>query len=212
MIRVFAPLRWSLLVVAVILLQGSLSGAFAGTVVLSSFEQDLSSSVGVEWTVGAQSTEFTSTGATEGSDALQINHNPGWTNNLTLNTELVAPLIAEADYMLIDVTTPPTTVWRQMFVAMQGEGLGYTTRGGGVMNNATSTWMVDLNASPFKAAAANNPSWWQIILIHQGGDGGANPISTTIDNIRFFSVPEPISSMLALLGIGAVCLTRRRAG
>ncbi|QDT68915.1 hypothetical protein MalM25_18410 [Planctomycetes bacterium MalM25] len=199
-------LRYSLVVAATCLITGT---TYAETL-LSSFEQDLTTSVGLDWTVGTSGSAYTANGTTDGSSALALTHGGGWSTYLTLDGSEHAPLVAANNYMLFDITVPDTAEWRQVFVVMQGEGLGWTQRGGDVGLGATTTYALDLNESGAKAAAAG-ATWWQTLVIVQGGDAGGGDITTTFDNIRFATqlVPEPSTAVLALFGLVAAARRRR---
>ena len=184
-----------------------------GDTLLSGFEGDLSTTVGPAWSTNL-TRSYTATGATQGATALQLTHGTGWTQDFTLDSGLVAPLVASSDKLMLDVTVPATAEWRQLFIATQGAGLGWQQRGPfDLASGATTAVTLDLLGQGFKAAAAaGDKSWWQIYFMFQGGDVGApSQITTTIDNIRFANVPEPTSAALALGGlIGAALIRRRR--
>ncbi len=183
-----------------------------GDTLLSGFEGDLTSSAGINWTTGLTHS-YTAAGATQGATAIQLTHGTGWTQNFTLDGGAVAPLVATSDKLLLDATVPATAEWRELFIVMQGDGLGWSQRGPFALTvGATTPVTLDLAAEGFKAAAAGgSQSWWQVYLIFQGGDVGApTQITTTIDNIRFSAVPEPATAALAIGGIIGVAAARRR--
>lgn len=183
-----------------------------GDTLLSGFEGDLSSSAGPTWSTGLTHS-YTAAGATQGATAIQLTHGTGWTQNFTLDGPAIAPLVATSDKFLLDATVPATAEWRQLFIVMQGDGLGWSQRGPyNLPSGATTPVTLDLAAEGFKAAAAGGgQSWWQVYLIFQGGDVGApSQIDTTIDNIRFAAVPEPATAALAIGGLIGVAACRRR--
>lgn len=188
---------------------GALAAALITTtasadILVSSFEDDLSSHVGLTWT-SDQTTSFVSNGATDGASALQIVSPDNYSFVLSLDGPAITPDYATYDNLVIDVTTPATAEWRQLILVMQGDGLNYTQVGQDVPLGTTSEITFDLSDfSPNPTA-----TWWQTVLVLQGGDSGAGNITTTIDNIRLTNVPEPAS--LAVLGLGALSLTRRRS-
>ncbi|MBL9161762.1 MAG: PEP-CTERM sorting domain-containing protein [Planctomycetaceae bacterium] len=183
-----------------------------GDTLLSGFEGDLSSSAGPAWSTGLTHS-YTAAGATQGSTAIELTHGTGWTQNFTLDGGAVAPIVASSDKLLLDATVPATAEWRQLFIVMQGAGLGWSQRGPyNLPAGATTPVSLDLAAEGFKAAAAaGDQSWWQVYLIFQGGDVGApSQITTTIDNIRFSAVPEPATAAMAIGGLISAAFIRRR--
>jgi hypothetical protein len=182
-----------------------------GDTLLSGFEGDLTSSTGLSWSTGLTHS-YTAAGATQGATAIQLTHGTGWTQNFTLDGGAIAPLVATSDKFLLDATVPATAEWRELFIVMQGDGLGWSQRGPFALPaGATTPVTLDLAAEGFKAAAAGGgQSWWQVYLIFQGGDVGAPAqINTTIDNIRFAAVPEPATAALAIGGLIGVAACRR---
>jgi hypothetical protein len=179
---------------------------------LSGFEGDLTSAAGPAWATNL-ARSYTAVGATQGATALQLTHGTGWTQDFILDGGAVAPLIAASTKFTLDATAPATSEWRQLFIVMQGAGLGWSQRGPWELPAGVTTPVtLDLQAEGFNtAAAAGDKSWWQIVLIVQGGDaGGPSQITTTIDNIRLNPVPEPATAGLAACGLFGMALVRRR--
>lgn len=186
--------------------------AAAGETLLSGFDGDLTSSLGVDWQT-SRPHAFVAEGATQGTAALEFSHDTGWTQDLVLDGGgPLAQLVAANDRLLIDATVPGSAAWRQMYVVMQGDGQGWSQHQFDLPAGATSTVTLDLQATGIKASAAGGgQTWWQLYLIFQGGDDpAASPIATTIDNVRFFAVPEPAGLPLIAAWTVAAAGTRRR--
>jgi hypothetical protein len=175
--------------------------AASGEVLLSSFEENLDSSIGVPWQVNFDpaavqlSTAYVTDGATEGIYALQVEHSTEWSMNFQLNSPDLLPLVANHDFLEIDTAPLPDAAWRQVFVVMHGGIAGGEET---VPWNATQfdldlaqggTIALDLNGTGLREGAQsllNEDAWWITWLIFQGGDtSGADRITTTFDNIRF---------------------------
>jgi hypothetical protein len=183
-----------------------------GDTLLSGFEGDLSTTLGLNWASNLTKS-YVATGVTQGATALQLTHGTGWTQDFTLDGGAAAALVAANDKFQLDATVPATAEWRELFIVMQGDGLGWTQRGPFALPaGATTPVTLDLAGDVFKSAAAGGgKSWWQVYLIFQGGDAGApSQITTTIDNIRFSAVPEPATAALAIGGLIGVAAIRRR--
>jgi hypothetical protein len=90
---------------------GTPNGEVFGQQLVSSFEGNLSSSVGGTWAgPGISRTEFVSAGATEGTSALAVHHATSWDGNNPAPLELeggmqLAQAVASHDFLLFDVTT-----------------------------------------------------------------------------------------------------------
>lgn len=180
-------------------------GARADEYQLSSFEGDLSTPLGVDWTLGsfapgAWTDDFVPTQASDGTLALQIFHNTNqWEPGLVLSTPQLIDLVSSYDTLEFDVSPSLDTGYRQVFAVMQGDGLSWAQTpefnlaiGNGVdPSNHVSINLSSPNPSDpsknWKAAAQSSPgTWWQLLIGLQGNDWtGASTISTTIDNVKF---------------------------
>lgn len=168
---------------------------FGQAQLISSFENNLSSSVGATWEgTGIPNSEYTATGATDGSSALAIHHATGWTIQAVLNGGMqLAQAAATHDFLLIDATTTDLGIagdgwspaWRQVFVVFNSNQGGWQQTqidlavAGDDGGSLTSTLILDLVASGVKAnaqafvnAGVVENSYWQLSLPMQGGDQG----------------------------------------
>jgi hypothetical protein len=168
---------------------------FCQAQLVSSFENNLSSSVGATWEgPGIPNSEFVSAGATDGTSALAIHHPTGWNIQAILKGGLpLAQDAASHDFLLIDATTTDQGVagdgwspsWRQIFVVFNSNQGGWqqsqldfpvAADDGGSL---TSTLVLDLVASGVKAnaqayvnAGGGQGAYWELFLPMQGGDQG----------------------------------------
>ena len=175
----------------------------AADTLLSGFEGNLSSSVGIDWELvdtddqtpdnqfwGSQ---FVTTGVTEGTSALELTHPAdAWQVGFRLNAGALAPLVAASDKLEFDITASPDATWRGVWVIMQGDGLSWTQAKqvdaipGQTIRASIDLAMPDVDA-PEKnwktAAAASGGTWWQIVIAIMGGDAASTETTTTLDNI-----------------------------
>jgi hypothetical protein len=162
---------------------------------ISSFENNLSSSVGATWEgPGIPNSEFVPVGATDGTSALAIHHAPGWNIQAILKGGLpLAQAAASHDFLLLDATTTDQGVagdgwspsWRQVFVVFNSNQGGWqqtqldfpvASDDGGSL---TAPLILDLVSSGVKANAqayvdsgGGQGTWWELFLPIQGGDQG----------------------------------------
>lgn len=120
---------------ALVLSATSSATLFGQAQLISSFENNLSSSVGATWEgPGIPTSEFVSAGASDGASALAIHHPTGWNVQAILKggTQL-AQAAASHDFLLIDATTTDLGVagdgwspsWRQVFVIFNSNEGGW---------------------------------------------------------------------------------------
>lgn len=181
---------------------GQLQFAQADTL-LSGFEGNLSSSIGVDWefidTDGQVpedqfwGSQFVDTGVTEGTSALELTHPAdAWQLGLRLNSGALAPLVAASNTLEFDITASPDATWRGVWVIMQGDGLGWTqakqvdATPGQTIHASIDLTMPDPD-DPSKnwktGAAGSGGTWWQILIAIMGGDSASLETTTTLDNI-----------------------------
>ncbi len=183
-------------------LVGGASNVSADTL-LSSFEGNLSSSIGVDWELvdtddqtpedQLWGSQFVETGATEGTMALELTHPAdAWQVGFRLNSGALAPLVAASDTLEFDITASPDATWRGVWVIMQGDGLGWTqakqvdATPGQTIHASIDLTMPDpddVNKNWKAGAAASPGAWWQIVIAIMGGDAASPETTTTLDNI-----------------------------
>jgi hypothetical protein len=159
---------------------------------ISSFEDNLSSSVGATWEgTGIANSEFVTVGATDGAKALAIHHQPGWSIQAILKGGLqLAQAVAAHDFLVIDVTTTDNGVggdmwspsWRQIIPVINSNQGGWqqTEVGYPVASDDggsfTHTVIIDLNTVA-NTDLGSNPNGYTLKASAQayatsgGGDG-----------------------------------------
>jgi hypothetical protein len=180
-----------------------------GQQLLGGFENTLVSTAGGtpfggQWTA---SPEYSPIGATEGSSALVVRHNPSWvTDGLFLKAGMaLAQQVSQHDFLAIDLTTSDLGVaadgispaWRQVFIVFNASpahgGWQQTQVDFPVAaddgNSFTYTAILDLATSGIKANAQNfvntgggEGTWWELFLVFQGGNQGVAPKPGDYDN------------------------------
>jgi hypothetical protein len=183
------------------------AGPALGQTLVSSFENDLSSSTGTDWGgMWTTAPEFTATGATEGAAAIALHHAPTWvTDGFFLKAGLpLAELTAQNNLLSIDFTTTDLgeagdgshPSFRQVFVIfnsnqggwMQNQvDFGVASDDGG---SFTETIVLDLEATGIRANAqayvdsgGGEGTWWELFLVFQGEDVVAKAGDYNDDNI-----------------------------
>jgi PEP-CTERM motif len=168
---------------------------------ISSFENNLSSTVGATWEgPGIANSEFVTTGATDGTYALAVHHSPGWNIQLILKGGMqLAQAAASHDFLVMDVSTTDLGTagdgwspnWRQVFEVFNSNQGGWqqsqldvhpvAADDGG---SATATLILDLtapqgtspsikdNAQAFVNSGGGQGTYWELFLPIQGGDQG----------------------------------------
>ena len=174
---------------------------FGQTQLISSFENNFSSTVGATWEgPGIANSEFVTTGATDGTHALAIHHDPNWNIQLILKGGMpLAQATASHDFLLIDATTTDPGVggdgrfinWRAIVDVFNSNQGGWqqtqldihpvAADDGG---SATTTLILDLtqpqgtnpsikqNAQAFVDAGGGDGTYWELFLPMLGGDRG----------------------------------------
>jgi hypothetical protein len=169
--------------------------SFCQAQLISSFEHNLSSSVGATWEgAGIPNSEFVSSGATDGTSALAIHHPAGWNIQAVLKGGLpLAQAAASHDFLLLDATTTDQGIagdgwspsWRQIFVVFNSNQGGWqqsqidfpvAADDGGSL---TAPLVLDLvstgvkaNAQAYVDSGGGNGTYWELFLPMQGGDQG----------------------------------------
>jgi hypothetical protein len=202
-------------------------------VLLSSFEGNLSSSLGVDWeiydtavqTPGNQSwgiSYASATGVTEGIQALQLTHpSYQWQHGLKLQTASLISLVTTYDTLEFDITANPDAIWSLAWVIMDGDGFPWSmTAPIDLVPGQTTHVSIDMSMpnpteSPqtnWKAsAAASGGAWWRLTFALQGNDAASNTTYTILDNVRFgVAVPECSAFCLIIVSGFGLLIARRR--
>lgn len=175
-----------------------------GDSLLAGFENTLATSNGnavVKHTelVNPTQFKFVTTGATEGSTALEITHPGNWLSDIQIDGVAgplpLAQLTAQSTTLAMDVTTSDLGVagdglyigWRQVFIIFNGSVGGWQQTqidfpvAGDDGSSFTTTVELDLTASiAANAAQVAANGHWQIWLVFQGVDNG--PIQGDYNN------------------------------
>jgi hypothetical protein len=165
-------------------------------VLVSSFENDLTSTLGPSWNAPA-TYSFVPTGATEGASALEITHSVAWNIQSSLVVGLpLAQLASQNDYYSIDITTADAEAfdgkspgWRTAVLIVNSNTGGWQqtdiplTLAPDDGTSVTTTGTVDLVASGIKAAAADyvtsgggEGTWFELFLAFMGDDTNNTPV------------------------------------
>jgi hypothetical protein len=180
---------------------GMATGHVFGQQLLSSFEGNLSSSVGANWQGPAiPFSEFVSVGATEGTLALAVNHATSWDPNNPAPLELhggmqLAQAVASHDFLALDVTTTDYGIagdgwspsWRIMWVVVNTNQGGWhqssqfdilpvaSDDGGSFTYNLVfdySATNIKSDAQAFVNSGGGEGTYFQLIFGMIGGDQG----------------------------------------
>jgi hypothetical protein len=161
--------------------------------------------LGVDWrlvdgdgnTEGDQfwATEFAADGATEGASALRLTHPANaWQLGLILDTPLLIEHVANNNALEFDMTVTPDSIWRAVWVIMQGDGLGWAQAqqvdlaAGQTTPVAISLTVpdpADTTKNWKEAASLSGGTWWQIFIAVMGDDSFSPETWVSIDNFRF---------------------------
>lgn len=172
----------------------------AAETLLSSFEGDLSSTLGVDWQFAGVAHAFVAEGATQGSQALQITHTRTQSIPLRLVGDASTQLSTFYDntQLRADFTVPETANFREAFFRLQVNGGAFTIDGADIIltPGATVAGVWDYEAEGvFDTLALLEPiTNFSIQLGMRGPDLGSPvpPTSVTIvDNIRWFTPGLP---------------------
>jgi hypothetical protein len=169
----------------------------SGQTLLSSFENDLSSSLGVDWAVwDTFDYSFTDIGATDGTSALAIHHptSGSWQIQGFFDGGVpLAQLAADNGFMQVDVTTTDvgeagdglSPSWRQVYLIFNSNQGGWQQTAFGLTvaaddgGSSTQTLTLDLassgiqaNAAAYAASGGGDGTWWQLFIALQGDDVG----------------------------------------
>ncbi|HEX6962050.1 MAG TPA: PEP-CTERM sorting domain-containing protein [Lacipirellula sp.] len=163
--------------------------------VLSSFEGDLSTAIGTPWKFydasGVEGEQlwphqFVSEGATDGAQALEITHFNNWTHGFNLQPDSdqarldLIELFATHDTLEFDITAPPATSWRQIFVIVNSSPTNWSQVQIDIPANTTTHFTMPLtNPDPTDASknwkqsaidGGPTATYWEIFVALQGAD------------------------------------------
>jgi hypothetical protein len=170
---------------------------------LSSFEGDLSSSVGATWQgPGIPFSEFVSAGATDGTSALAVHHGSSWDANYPAPLELhgamqLAQAVASHDFLTFDITTIDLGVagdgWSPSYrimwpIALSSQGGWHqpgqidipvaSDDGGSLTYNAVfdlTTANIKADAQAYVDSGGGTDPYFHLIFAMIGGDQGTGP-------------------------------------
>lgn len=190
----------SVAVVMAALIGWVVGGSPASGQLLSSFENDLSSTVGGTWGEGGiPGSTFVADGATDGATALAIHHPGAWGIQAILRTGLpLAQIVAQNDFLLMDVTTTDSGIagdgwspsWRQIIPVFNSSVGGWQQNdinfgvAGDDGGSLTETVILDLNApqgtnpsikanaQTFIDSGGGVDPYWELFIAFQGADQG----------------------------------------
>lgn len=196
--------------------------------VLSSFEGDLSSAIGTDWKFydasGVEGEQvwphqFVTEGATDGVEALQITHFNSWAHGFNLQPDSdqarqdLIELFATHDTLEFDITTPPATSWRQIFVILNSSATSWSQVQIDIPANATTHFSMPLtNPDPTDASknwkqsaidGGPTATYWEIFVALQGADLAATAdfdFDSDVDGADFLIWQQNVGSPLAAEG------------
>jgi MYXO-CTERM domain-containing protein len=207
--------------IAAVVLLSACQLSSASETLLSGFDGDLSSATGTDWTSDGLTTQaFVSgpgNGVSQGTQALSITQpkSPPQLVDMKLITLDNVPLVAANDLLLMDVTVPEDVGAREVWLSFRGDDLFENSPElafDGELPARSGTVVWDYAAAGLKDLAASyTGSFWTIAIGVRGNDfNGGLPITTVVDNIRFATIPEPTSAVLALFGFAGLAALRTR--
>lgn len=166
----------------------------AGETLLSGFEGDLSTSLELDWQSFANSYEFVSTGATQGSQALALT--TPRTQNIPLRLfgglDKIYATFLENTQLRADFTLPATADYREAFFRLQINGGAFTIDGDDMIlspgETVTGIWDYEAEGVFETLELIGQITAFSLQLGVRGPDIGNPPTSITIvDNIRWYS-------------------------
>lgn len=165
---------------------------------------------------------YSSTGATNGSVALDVSHS-GYAQDVAFDFLANADEseFLNNDILSFNVTAPASNgaytagYWQVYGVSLNATGAGFHDLGSdpavsqgyySSFGGATDTFSFNYDA--YKSTISANPSTLEMIIAVN--DGGGAPTNFYFDNFTLSAAPEPASLSLAAIG-GLVLMRRRRA-
>lgn len=204
------------LLVSVFVLAMAASSFGAGEILVANFEED-----GMDYGWGGGTTAIvTGTGNTLDDNALEVKSQGGWggTVEFYLGGTEAQTALGSTGQVIMDITTFSADFpagWAEVALLVNAEGMWNAFDYQGVVLNSTQTITFQLPAEAM-AIFAGTPSYANIGLLSNTSGMETDPVTGNplydamavyyVDNVRV--VPEPAT--LALLGIGALSLIRRK--
>jgi len=195
--RGFLSVLSSTIVTALIFISQQCSAA---ETLLSGFEGDLSTTLGLDWQDDSISSAFVTTGATQGTQALEITHPRTQSIPLKLfgSIDTIYETFIDHTQLRADFTLPANADYREAFFRLQVNGGAFTIDGDDMILTPGETvngiWDYEAEGVFGTLGMIGPITAFSLQLGMRGPEIGLPPTSVTIvDNIRWFS---PSASLL----------------
>ena len=166
------------------------------SVLVSDFEGGLDGWYTDSWTAGTVA--LSTTGATEGAEAMQVEGPGGWQQMTKVDAKPhLAALATPGVSVTVDVTAFPadmTTTWMQVGMVINStEGVGWIDLGlqGVTLDGKpqTLTWVLPEDATDKVATADETIGWFELLLISNVDE--ASVAKFYVDNVQIVGIPLP---------------------